>query len=416
MRILHTADWHLGNRLGRIDRTADLRKAVERIGEYCQREAVDVLLVAGDLFSEHSRAETLRETIEHWQTVFNGFLARGGTIVTLTGNHDNENFCQTLSHAMSLAAPTFGGPGELVSPGRLYLATRPTLLRLKDPKSPSDVQFILLPYATPSQYLTDESNRKYDSASEKHAKLTAALLEELRTIQRHDRFDRRLPTVLSAHLQVEGAIIGQGMFSIPPEDDITFKVEDLPSEYAYVALGHVHKPQVIRGQEHVRYSGSIERMDLGEANDDKSVVIVDLGPQGLLAPPRLLPMPSTDVYEVQVVDPLTDLDRLEAKAANATRDASGDLVNLRIRYTAGTIGLEEILRRLDALYPRWYERDWTETGELGPTLSISAVERTKSFAETVRDYVRTELTNHPDFELDDILPRVEALLASEALP
>ena len=64
-----------------------------------------MLLVAGDLFSELARPDGLRETIRHWQDVFREFLERGGTILTLTGNHDNENFCQTLVHAMTLAAP-----------------------------------------------------------------------------------------------------------------------------------------------------------------------------------------------------------------------------------------------------------------------------------------------------------------------
>ncbi|HKB05965.1 MAG TPA: metallophosphoesterase, partial [Gemmataceae bacterium] len=132
MRILHTADWHLGDRLGRIDRTHDLRRAVERVGDYCRHEKVDVLLVAGDLFSELARPDSLREAIEHWQTVFRDFLASGGTILTLTGNHDNENFCRTLTHAMNLAAPIAGEVGEVLPAGRLYLATEPTLLRLRD--------------------------------------------------------------------------------------------------------------------------------------------------------------------------------------------------------------------------------------------------------------------------------------------
>src|ERR671910_198313 len=116
MKILHTADWHLGDRLGRIDRTADLRVAV-------------------DLFSELARPEGLRETIRHWQDVFREFLETGGTILTLTGNHDNENFCQTLVSAMSLAAPTVGRMGETVPPGRLYLAAEPTFLKLIDKES-----------------------------------------------------------------------------------------------------------------------------------------------------------------------------------------------------------------------------------------------------------------------------------------
>src|SRR5919108_382038 len=57
MRILHTADWHLNDRLGRIDRTDDLRKAVERVAVHCREQNVDVLLVAGDLFSELARPD-----------------------------------------------------------------------------------------------------------------------------------------------------------------------------------------------------------------------------------------------------------------------------------------------------------------------------------------------------------------------
>src|SRR6202035_3516381 len=95
MIILHTADWHLGDRLGRIDRTADLRRAVERVANYCRDEHVDVLLVAGDLFSELSRPDSLRESIEHIQETFEPFLLAGGSVLALTGNHDNENFCQT---------------------------------------------------------------------------------------------------------------------------------------------------------------------------------------------------------------------------------------------------------------------------------------------------------------------------------
>src|SRR5947209_2701823 len=106
MRILHTADWHLGDRLGRIDRTDDLRRAVERVAGYCDSERVDVLLVAGDLFSELAGPDGLRDAVRHLQEVFQGFLGAGGTILALTGNHDKESFCQMLRHAMSLAPPT----------------------------------------------------------------------------------------------------------------------------------------------------------------------------------------------------------------------------------------------------------------------------------------------------------------------
>src|SRR5262245_33728291 len=157
MRILHTADWHLGDRMGRIDRTDDLRRAVERVAGYCHEEKVDLLLVAGDIFSELSRPDGLRDSIEHIQATFEKFLLEGGTILAITGNHDNENFCQTLRLVMNLAAPTSSGVGDVHPGGRLYLAANPTFLRLCD-RDGSPVQFLLMPYPTPPRYLRDEQS------------------------------------------------------------------------------------------------------------------------------------------------------------------------------------------------------------------------------------------------------------------
>ncbi len=406
MRILHTADWHLGDRLGRIDRTNDLRRAVERVGDYCRQENVDVLLVAGDLFSELARPDSLRETIEHWQTVFRDFLSGGGTILTLTGNHDNENFCRTLTHAMNLAAPAVVGMGEMATNGRLYLATEPTLLRLHDRHGDFDVQFILMPYPTPSRYLRDEA-QKYSSPEEKNQRLMTAFLETLRTIQQHDRFDRHAPTVLAAHVNVSGATIGPSLFRLAEQDDVVVPAESIAGEFAYVALGHVHRAQALAGRENVRYSGSIERMDLGESSDNKSVAIVEIGPAGLIGLPQLLPMDSTPIREIDIRVPSVDLPALRGQYA----DANDELVSLHIRYTAGTDSLEEILRETELIFPRWYHRDWTEASELGPAL-MPGDDSThgKSFEETVREYVRHELMNYSDEEQADVLKRLETLL------
>src|SRR5947208_938290 len=205
MKILHTADWHLCDRLGRIDRTDDLRRAVERVAAYCAQEKVDVLLVAGDLFSELARPDGLRDAVRHLQEVFLGFLRDGGTILTLTGNHDNENFCQTLRHAMSLAAPLAGQPGDRMATGRLYLATGPSLLRLPDRHASHEVQFILMPYPTPSRYLDREAIQRYQNLEEKNRHLQTAYSATLRRIQESPEFDPRLPAVLAAHIHVRGA-------------------------------------------------------------------------------------------------------------------------------------------------------------------------------------------------------------------
>src|SRR5262245_24304059 len=409
MRLLHTADWHLGDRLGRIDRTGDLRRAVERIGTYCRDHQVDVLLVAGDLFSELARPDSLREAIEHWQGVFHDFLTGGGTILTLTGNHDNETFCQTLNHVMSLAAPIPEGAATIVPPGRLYLATEPTLLRLRDRKDGFDVQFILMPYPTPTRYLRGDSAQRYASPEEKNQRLETAFAGALRMLML-EPFDAAQPAVLAAHVNVRGAQVGSTLFRITEAEDVVFDGAGLLDRFCYVALGHIHKPQVL-GQSQIRYCGSIERMDLGEKGDTKSVVLLDVGAAGLVGEPRLFPMESTPIYEIDVRDPATDIPRLREQYA----DAKDDLVNIHLVYTAGKDNLEEVLRQLEAIFPRWYSRDWKESGSLGPSLASGDGEpRAKGFAETVREYVEQELITHPEEDRTAILERLEALLMRNA--
>jgi exonuclease SbcD len=404
MKILHTADWHLGDRLGRIDRTGDLRAAVERVARYCLTERVDVLLVAGDLFSELARPDSLRDSIRHWQEVFHDFLGGGGTILALTGNHDNENFCQTLVSAMSLASPTVGKPGETVPPGRLYLATDPTFLRLEDRRGGYPVQFVLMPYPTPSRYCKGEAGLRYGSPEEKNQLLVSAWAATLSEIRGHPRYDPQAPAVLGAHVQLYGSSVGPSLFRISPEDDVVVFGSELPEQFDYVALGHVHKPQWL-GAEHVRYSGSIERMDLGEQGDQKGVVLVEIGPDGRSQEPQCLPLPATPIYEVTVLNPSADLPRLRAEHPNARTD----LVNLHIRYTAGVDHLEDVLRQLDDIFPRWYARDWQETGSLGPTLATETG-HSRSFRETVRDYLDQELIQYDESERQAILTLAEELL------
>ncbi len=409
MKILHTADWHLGDRLGRIDRTDDLRRAVERVAAYCAKHAVDVLLVAGDLFSELARPDGLRDAIRHVQQTFGPFLRDGGTILTLTGNHDNENFCQTLCHAMSLAAPASGQPGEVALPGRLYLAAAPTFLRLADRTDGHEVQFVLMPYPTPARYLDSESTQRYQSLEEKNRHLQTAYAAALANIQAHPRFDRALPAVLAAHVHVRGGQVAT-LFRVSEQEDVVFESDDLPTDFAYVALGHIHKPQCIAGHAHVRYSGSIERMDLGEAGDNKGVVLVEIGPRGRVGEPLTLPLESTPVYEVTVRDPGAELPDL----ASYHPDADRALVHIKLTYTAGVDNLEETLRALEKVFPRWYARDWQESGALGPTLVLGDAGRGKGFEDTVRDYLKAELTNHADAEREAVLARAEELMREEA--
>ena len=85
-------------------------------------------------------------------------------------------------------------------------------------------------------------------------------------------------------------------------------------------------------------------------------------------------------------------------------------MRLECTYTAGVDNREEALRELEVIFPRWYDRQITEVNALTGTLVTGAAARSKSFEETVRDYLRQELMNHPDEVRESVLERVEAII------
>ena len=221
----------------------------------------------------------------------------------------------------------------MVLPGRLHLATAPSLLRVEDRASGTPVQFLLMPYPTPTRYLEDEASQKYQGLDEKNRHLMRAFTAKLHQLRDSEHFNPDLPAVLAAHIAVRGSELPT-LFRLSDQEDIVFSDADLPTGFAYVALGHIHKAQCLGGQSHVRYSGSIERMDLGESLDNKQVVLFDIGPEGLQGEPWTLPMESTPVYEVNIFSPKDEMPEVREKY----KDAKRHLVKInRARTRQGSI-------------------------------------------------------------------------------
>jgi DNA repair protein SbcD/Mre11 len=306
---------------------------------------------------------------------------------------------------MHLAAPAGGDNGALVQPGRLYLATGPSLLRLGDRQTGGQVQFVMMPFPTPARYLLDGVAQKYQSLDEKNRHLMAAFTDKLHALRRDPNFDSGLPAVLGAHVSVTGSTLDR-LFRLSEQEDLVLTDADALAGFAYVALGHIHKPQYLNGQTTVRYSGSIERMDLGEKDDDKGVVVFDLGPAGIIGEPRVLPLEATNVHEITIHVPRVELPAYRDRYANSKRD----LVRIHCTYAAGVDNREDVLRQLEDIFPRWYDRTITEANELSEPFGKDGPPVPRSFEDTVREYLIQELTNHPEDVRDAVLARAELLM------
>ncbi|MBW3636667.1 MAG: exonuclease subunit SbcD, partial [Armatimonadetes bacterium] len=248
MKILHTADWHMNTTLGRQDLSAPIVAGLEIIAQYLEEYAVDVLVVAGDLFSERSRDEGMREAISQIHRIFGPFVARGGTILAIAGNHDSELRFETLRDALRL------GAGD--AQGRFILSANPQFLVLPDSRG-ARVQFALLPFPTPRCYLPGTT---FSTLEEKNRLVQAGFADALEQM-RENRLDPALPAVLVSHVHVRGAQ-SHSLYKISESDDVVFEPSQIPLDWAYAAYGHIHKPgEAVAGMGHVRYAGSVVPLD-----------------------------------------------------------------------------------------------------------------------------------------------------------
>jgi exonuclease SbcD len=404
MRFIHTADWHLGDRLGRVDRTQDLRDRVEQIAGLCEAHAVDALVIAGDLLSEHASLDETTAALGHLHRTFTHFFERGGTIIAVTGNHDREARIKLVRQGMRLATPE---GGNRFRHGRMYLLNQPAAGVLETAAGEA-VQFSLVPYPTSERYglPTDQFRTK----AEEYRALNARVAEWLD--EAAGRIDPKIPTVLVGHLHVAGAGLSHSLYRISEQDDVVFDTGFRPNWVQYVALGHIHKQQALGGLRDVWYSGSLDRLDFGERGDEKGVVLVELGPAGLTCDPEPLPLPPTPMHRVVITDAAAELPGLAARVP----DPETALVHVTVCPIAGGPTRPEIIRAVRQAFPRHTDIVW-----LRPEGVLegrpSGVRAGADYRATVREFLgRADVLPDGDQDKPKLLALAETFFTAEARP
>lgn len=395
MKLLHTADWHLCDRLGRLDRTDDLRIRVERIATLCLENDVDVLLIAGDLFSEQASVDQMTDSLNHIRQTYDPFFKKGGTILAITGNHDRDGKINMVRAGMTLASPVAGQDGVLPG-GRMYLINGRAVARLRD-RADQKVQFVLTPYPFSSRY--DLSATEYRSREEENKLLHARVIEWLNT--KSEQLDPSLPTVLVAHLNVRGSNV-HTLYKMTERDDVLFSLAELNPMWSYLALGHIHQPQELGGASHIQYSGSLDRLDFGETHDTQGVTLVEINGSQPVKTSRLL-IPPTPFHTIEIEDTSLDLPEL----AGRYPDAETAIVRFVVAPPTGGMSRDEVARRLKKQFPRWHELKWTDVG-VPATTGPARFDPNKGFPARVTEYLEAELAGHP--HRDELLRLAQSLV------
>jgi len=250
MRILHTSDWHIGRTFHGVDLLADQSAALAAIARIVTERAVDVVVVAGDVYD---RSIPGADAVTVCNDGFEAIRSAGAVIVATSGNHD--------SPVRLGAAASFAAHGGLHLITRLSGIDRPVVL--DDDHGP--VAFYGIPYLEPE--ITRAELGIPDARS--HQDVLDAAMARVRA----DAASRGGRRVVLAHAFVVG---GE-----PSESERSISVGGVETVAAgtfdgadYVALGHLHSPQTVT--EHVRYSGSLLPYSFGERHHRKAVWLVDL--------------------------------------------------------------------------------------------------------------------------------------------
>lgn len=267
IRLLHFADAHIDiTAHGRQDpasglplRVLDFLKSLDAIIDAAIDEQVDGVIFAGDAYKNRTPVPTFQR---EWGKRIVRLSAAGIPTLLLVGNHD---LSPALGRANALQE------FDTLQVPYVHVLGKPCFLKPEDLDGLA-LQVLALPWVSRASLMAALEPRGADLYEEIESRLSELVREWLKKI------DPSLPVVLTAHTSVQGALYGTER-SVMLGNDLVLPgslVRD--PRLDYVALGHIHKAQNLNENAHppVVYSGSIERVDFGEAGDDKFYVIAHI--------------------------------------------------------------------------------------------------------------------------------------------
>ncbi len=294
IRILHTADWHLGKRLQEYPRIAEQREVLDEMVEIADAQNVDMVLIAGDIFDtfnpSHEAVELFFKTLKR--------LSKGGErpVVVISGNHDSTQFIEAPDPlAREMGILFYGKYDSLIPTGEIgngiqVCRSEQGFVELQLPKLTFPIRIILAPYAN-------------------ELLLKAYLGEEDREAELRKLLARRWQGLADAYCDHHGVNLFLGHFFFvkegkepDPEPESERPIlhvggtqaiftHDLPNSLQYAALGHLHRYHSVQERPFpVTYSSSPLAYSFSEAEQEKQVVIIDAAPSESV---KITPLPLT---------------------------------------------------------------------------------------------------------------------------
>lgn len=265
MKFLHTSDWHIGKKLNKRSRLDEQREVLEELIDICDRESIDIVLVAGDVFDTYvpsSDAEDLFYDIV-------SRLARDRAVVIISGNHDDATrLCAPIPMAKRQGVYICGNLNEANG----YIDTQRRIKLIESGEGyfvfeseKSERVFInVLPY--PNEVRFKENIDENETFEDKMKRWLSKGFEANKC---------GYPSILMSHIFMVGSITSNSEREIGLGGARAVGKDIMP-DCLYTALGHIHKRQVMSKSKNIIYSGSILQYAFDESGNDKSVTVFEI--------------------------------------------------------------------------------------------------------------------------------------------
>lgn len=358
MRILHTADWHLGKIVNDYSMIEDQRHYLNKLIDHIKDKQVDAFIVAGDLYD---RSLPSKEAVSLADEILTRIIEELQIPVLVTsGNHDSSERLEYGSRLLST--------NHLYIEGTVKEATRKVTIQ--------DTNFYLLPFTEPilmRQLVHDDSIRTMED-------VTRYQIDKIK----EDMDDTKV-NILIAH----GYVINGTPDSVEETDSERplniGTVEYIPSElledFDYVALGHLHKPQKVK-HDKIRYSGSLLKYSKSESMHQKRVPLIDIT-KGQLE------------IEMVSVKPLHDMRILKGTFSELIKGSSTDYIFFELEDKDIILDPMNQLRRRypNAMGLEYANRQEAISSKLNHTQNdLEQLSLTDLFADFYQEYTQSTLS------------------------
>ncbi|MBE7647333.1 exonuclease SbcCD subunit D C-terminal domain-containing protein [Tenacibaculum finnmarkense] len=263
MKILHTADWHLGHRLHEHSQLEEQTLFLAWIENHISNEKIDLLLISGDIFDTSSPSNQSL-------TMYYNFLVKlqktsCKNIIITGGNHDSPgtlNAPKELLNALSI---------KVVGKATEKIADEVFEININDEK----VLIGAVPYLRDGDIRRAVAGESFDDLTDKYKKALINHYQEI-AIESEKINSSNAPVIAMGHLFATGGSVSDSEQNIYVGTLGHIGAQDFPTYFDYVALGHLHRPQIVGENDKIRYSGSPNILSFSELTYDKKIIVLEI--------------------------------------------------------------------------------------------------------------------------------------------